>query len=281
MAPATPPENLPMATPPQPESRPGAAPKEEPGGRMSFFDHLSELRKRLVYSLIAIGVGAMLGFSVAEKMLGWISLPMIRALQSVHATDKLIYTSPTGVIALIIHLGFYLGLVIASPFVFYQVWLFVAPGLYKHERRAVVTFVASSVGLFLSGIAFGYFILLPMVLRFLVSFQGPFRPLISINEYFDLTLLVLIGLGLIFELPVLIFFLSVIGVVTPKFLWKNMRYAILVITIVAAVVTPSPDATTMLIFMAPMILLYLAGIGVSYLVVRGKRRAAMASTEVH
>ena len=140
----------------------------------------------------------------------------------------------------------------------------------------MTTFVVSSVGLFLAGIAFGYFILLPYVLRFLISFQGPFRPLISINEYFDLTLLVLIGLGLIFELPVLIFFLSLIGVVTPKFLWKNMRYAILVITIIAAVVTPSPDATTMLIFMAPMVMLYVVGIGVSYMVVRSKRKAATA-----
>jgi sec-independent protein translocase protein TatC len=266
-----------MATPPPPELPSGGTGGGEPEARMSFFEHLTELRKRLVYSLVAIGIGAVVGFSVAEKMLAFISRPMIMALRNAHASDKLIYTSPTGVIALIIHLGLYLGLVFASPVVFYQVWLFVAPGLYKHERRAVVTFVVSSVGLFLAGIAFGYFILLPYVLRFLISFQGPFRPLISINEYFDLTLLVLIGLGLIFELPVLIFFLSLIGVVTPKFLWKNMRYAILVITIIAAVVTPSPDATTMLIFMAPMVMLYVIGIGVSYLVVRRKRKAqAMA-----
>ena len=265
-----------MATPPPPELPAGGAERGEPEGRMSFFEHLTELRKRLVYSLAAIGIGAVVGFSVAEKMLAFISRPMQEALRHANLADKLIYTSPTGIIALIIHLGLYLGLVLASPFVFYQVWLFVAPGLYKHGRRAVVTFVVAWVGLFLAGIAFGYFILLPYVLRFLISFQGPFRPLISINEYFDLTLLVLIGLGLIFELPVLIFFLSLIGVVTPKFLWKNMRYAILVITIVAAVVTPSPDATTMLIFMAPMVVLYVAGIGVSYLVVRSKRKAATA-----
>ncbi len=265
-----------MATPPQPEPATPALEGTEPAGRMSFFDHLTELRKRLVYSLIAIAIGAVAGFSVAEKMLAWISRPMLEALHAQHAGDKLIYTSPTGVIALIIHLGLYLGLVFASPVVFYQIWLFVAPGLYKHERRAVVTFVVSSVGLFLSGIAFGYFILLPYVLRFLISFQGPFRPLISINEYFDLTLLVLMGLGFIFELPVLIFFLSLIGVVTPQFLWKNMRYAILIITIIAAVVTPSPDATTMLIFMSPMVFLYIAGIGVSWLVVRRKRKKAAA-----
>ncbi len=124
--------------------------------------------------------------------------------------------------------------------------------------------------------AFAYWIMLPYVLKFLISFQGPFTPLISINEYFDLILIVLIGLGLIFELPVLIFFLSLFGIVTPRFLWTNARYAILIITIIAAIVTPSPDATTMLIFMAPMVLLYFAGIGVSYLVVRRKRMAAIA-----
>jgi sec-independent protein translocase protein TatC len=270
-----------MATQPPPEPQLGAGAEAEPSGRMSFFEHLSELRKRLVYSLIAIAVGAVAGLSVSDKVLKWVALPMQQALRSAHLEDKLIYTSPTGIIALIIHLGFYLGLVIASPFVFYQLWLFVAPGLYRHERRAVFTFVISSVGLFLSGIAFGYFFLLPYVLRFLISFQGPFRPLISINEYFDLSLLVLIGLGLIFELPVLIFFLSLIGVVTPAFLWKNMRYAILIITILAAVFTPSPDATTMLIFMAPMVLLYLVGIGVSYLVLRRKRQGAAAQGESH
>lgn len=270
-----------MATPPQPEPGVRRGAQDEPGARMSFFEHLTELRKRLVYALIAIGIGTVVGFSVAEKLLDYLARPMYVALRAAHISAPMIYTSPTGVIALIIHLGFYLGLVLASPVVFYQLWLFIAPGLYKHERRAVTTFVASSVTLFVGGIAFGYFVMLPYVLPLLLSFQGPFVPYISINEYYDLVLLLLIGVGLIFELPVLIFFLSLIGVVTPRFLWKNARYAILIITIVAAVVTPSPDATTMLIFMAPMILLYMAGIGVSWLVVRRKRRAEMARTEAH
>ncbi|HVB32863.1 MAG TPA: twin-arginine translocase subunit TatC [Patescibacteria group bacterium] len=263
-------------TPPQPERGIGSAQDGDIEGRMSFLDHLTELRKRLIYSLIAVGVGAVIGLSISEKMLEWVALPMQHALQHAHQADKLIYTSPTGVIGLVIKLGFYLGFVIASPFVFYQVWLFVAPGLYRHERRAVATFVISSVALFLSGIAFAYFFMLPYVLRFLISFQGPFTPLISINEYFDLSLLVLIGLGLLFELPVLIFFLSLIGVATPRFLWKNMRYAILIIAVVAAVFTPTPGDIMMLVFMALMLLLYIVGIGVSYLVVRSKRRAAMA-----
>jgi sec-independent protein translocase protein TatC len=202
---------------------------------------------------------------------------MQEALRKQHLEDKLIYTSPAGLINIIITFGIYIGVVLAAPFVLYQVWLFIAPGLYKHERKAVTTFIFSSVILFLAGISFGYFIMLPYMLDFLIGFQGPFRPLISINEYFDFILIVLLGLGVIFELPVLIFFLALFGIVTPKFLWKNLRYAILIIAVVAAIVTPTPDATTMLVFMAPMVLLYFLGIGVAALVVRNKeKRAAMA-----
>jgi len=267
-----------MATPPQPEARP--SPEEQEGGRMSFYEHLSELRKRLIYSLLAVGVGMVVGLGFSQKVLDFVARPMVHALQQAHLQDKLVFTDPTGMVSLIIKLGVYLGIVIACPIVFYEIWLFVAPGLYRHERSAVATFLTFSIGLFLGGIAFGYYIMLPYVLRFVISFRGPFVPLISINEYFDLVLLVLIGLGVLFELPVLIFFLSLFGVVTPRFLWKNTRYAILIITVIAAVLTPSPDATTMLIFMAPMIGLYFIGIGVSYLVVRKKRSTAIARAEV-
>ncbi len=240
---------------------------------MSFFEHLNELRKRLIYSFAAVGIGMVIGVLVSEKVFGFIARPMQAALRDAHLEDKLVYTSPTGVVNLLITLGLYLGIVIALPVVLYQIWLFIAPGLYRRERRAVLTFVLSSVFLFLSGIAFGYFVMLPYILKFLIGFQGPFKPLISINEYFDLILIVLMGLGVIFELPVLIFFLSLFGIVTPRFLWKNFRYAMLLITILAAIVTPTPDALTMIIFMAPMVMLYFVGMGVSYLVVRRRARA--------
>jgi sec-independent protein translocase protein TatC len=261
-----------------PESNPTLPePDEEPGAKMSFFEHLVDLRKRLINSAIAIAVGAMVGLALSEKVFGLIALPMQAALRKQHLDDHLVYTSPAGAINLIITLGIYIGVVLAAPVVLYQVWLFIAPGLYKHERKAVTTFIFSSVVLFLAGISFGYFIMLPYMLNFLIGFQGPFRPLISINEYFDFILIVLLGLGVIFELPVLIFFLALFGIVTPKFLWKNLRYAILTIAVVAAIVTPTPDATTMLVFMAPMVALYFLGIGVAALVVRNKaKRAAIA-----
>jgi sec-independent protein translocase protein TatC len=264
----------------QPDSA-STAPGEETGGQMTFFEHLIELRKRIINSLVSIAVGAMIGWVVAPHFVNWITRPMIKALGNAHLEQKLVYTHPAGYLNLLITLSIYLGLVIASPWILYQVWLFVAPALYKHERSAITGFLFSTVFLFLSGIAFGYFIMLPYILRFLISFQGPVVPLISINEYFDLILMILLGLGLVFELPILIFFLSLFGIVTPKFLLQNFRYAILIIAIVAAIITPTPDATTMLIFMAPMVGLYFLGVGVSWVVVRRRERRLAPAAEAH
>ena len=243
---------------------------------MTFFEHLVELRKRLINSLIAIAIGAFIGVYVAKYVIDFVTRPILRAFTIAHLESKLIYTHPAGVFNLILTLGIYIGIVLASPVVLYQIWLFVAPALYKHERSAIAGFLSSTVFLFVAGIAFGYYVTLPYVLNFLMSFQNAslpnIVPMITVNEYFDLTLLILLGFGLVFEMPVLMFFLTLFGIVTPQFLWKNIRYAILVIAIVAAIITPTPDATTMLIFMAPMVGLYFIGIGVSALVVRKKAR---------
>jgi sec-independent protein translocase protein TatC len=272
-----------MTTSSPPDS-PNAAPENEDGGQMTFFEHLVELRKRIINSLIAIGICAFVGVYVAKYVIVYVTRPMLKALTDAHLDPKLVYTHPAGGFNLIITLGIYIGVVLASPVVLYQIWLFVAPALYKHERSAITGFLFSTVFLFLTGIAFGYFVMLPYMLKFLVTFQvvslPGVVPMITITEYFDLTLMVLLGLGLVFELPILVFFLSLFGIVTPKFLWKNIRYAILVISIVAAVITPTPDAMTMLIFMAPMVGLYFVGIAVSAVVVRKReRRLAAAATE--
>ena len=247
----------------------------EEGGKMSFFEHLAELRTRLIHACGAIVLGTFLGVYLGKHFLEFVARPMVNALRAANLQDKLIFTHPAGYLYQVITLGLYLGVVIASPYVLYQVWLFVAPGLYRHERKAVAAFVISAVLLFLCGIVFAYYVILPYLLKFLVSFQtgGPFTPLISVNEYFDLVLNVLLGVGIVFELPVLAFILSLFGIITPQFLWKNFRYAILIITVLAAVITPTPDAITMLVFMAPMVVLYIVSIGVSAMVARRKRRA--------
>ncbi|MBI1737630.1 MAG: twin-arginine translocase subunit TatC [Acidobacteria bacterium] len=249
---------------------------EDTTSKMSFFDHLTELRQRILYSVIAIAGGLCVGLYFADDAFLILAKPMLAALRAANLADKLIYTSPLGPIQLYITVGLYLGFVLASPFVLHQLWLFLAPGLYRHERRAVITFLCSSVLLFLAGTAFGYFVLLPMTLQFLVSIPGPFTAMISINEYFDMTLVILLGLGLVFQLPILVFFLTLFRIVTPAFLWNNFRYAVLVIAILAAIVTPTTDILTMMIFMAPMLVLYLLSIGVSAAVV--SKRAKEAGT---
>jgi sec-independent protein translocase protein TatC len=270
---------------PEPENQiVPAAPDSEPGAAMTFFEHLSELRKRIIHSLYAIAIGAFIGVYLSKYFVGWINKPILKALDDAHLDPKLIYTHPAGGLNLIITVGVYLGIALASPVVLYQIWLFVAPALYKHERGAITGFLFSTVFLFLAGIAFGYFITLPYILHFLVN-PGPlFRlqhevvPMISVNEYFDLILLTLLCIGLMFELPVLIFFLSLFGIVTPKFLWKNFRYAILVIAIASAVAAP-PDALSMLIFMVPMVGLYFISIGVSAVVTRRREKRLAAPAE--
>jgi sec-independent protein translocase protein TatC len=256
---------------------------EEPGGAMTFFEHLTELRKRLINSLAALVVGAFIGVYLSKFLISWVTRPVVDALSAAGQNPHLFYTHPAGYLNLYLTLGVYLGIVLAAPYVLYQIWLFVAPALYKHERSAISGFVATTFFLFLGGIAFGYKVALPYMLKFLVSFQGPvgpIQPMITTNDYFDLVLMVLLGFGIVFELPILVFFLSLFGIVTPKFLWGNIRYAIAIISIVAAIITPSPDATTMLIFMAPMVVLYLVSIGVSAAVVRrrNRRMAAEQST---
>jgi sec-independent protein translocase protein TatC len=255
---------------------------EAAGGQMTFFEHLAELRKRIINSLYAIGAGAFIGVWLARYFIDWITRPIIKALTDAHLNAHLFYTHPAGYLNTYLTLGVYIGIVLSSPVVLYQIWLFVAPALYKHERSAVTSFLFSTVFLFIGGIAFGYFVSLPYILKFLVSFQGnagPIAPMITVNEYFDLVLMILLGLGLVFELPVLIFVLSMFGIVTPGLLWRNIRYAILVIAVVAAVITPTPDVTTMLIVMALMMALYFVGIGVSALVLRKKRRALEAESK--
>jgi sec-independent protein translocase protein TatC len=269
-----------MTTSSPPEVLASVPPEIEEGGQMTFFEHLVELRKRLINSLIAIGIGAFVGVYIAKYVIRFVTQPMNAALKASNLPQHLIYTHPAGGFNLLITLGIYIGVVLASPVVLYQIWLFVAPALYKHERGAISGFLFSTVFLFLAGIAFGYFVTLPYMLKFLVSFTvvslPGIEPMITVTEYFDLTLMVLLGFGLVFELPVLIFFLSIFGIVTPQFLWKNIRYAILVIAVVAAIITPTPDATTMLIFMAPMIGLYFVGIAVSAVAVRKKNRQLAA-----
>lgn len=252
---------------------------EETGGQMTFFEHLIELRKRIINAVAAVLIGAVLGWIVAERCVDFVTKPIQKVLEAHNLPHQLIYTGPTDYLGLLIKLSIYIGIVLASPVILYQVWLFVAPALYKNEKSAVTGFLFSTVFLFLAGIAFAYYLALPHILNFLVGFQGPVTPMIKVDDYFDLVLLVIVALGLVFEMPVLIFFLTLFGIVTPKFLIQNTKYAVLVITVIAAIVTPTPDAITMLMVMAVMMALYFVGVGVSWVVLRRRERRLAAGTQ--
>jgi sec-independent protein translocase protein TatC len=247
---------------------------------MGFLDHLEELRRRIVYSAAAVAVGFGVAWWKVERIYDIMQRPIMDALHSNGMSEKLVYLNPTEPFNLYLKIAALAGLFLTSPFVLYQVWMFISPGLYRNEKRYVVPFMVSTITLFTLGGYFGYKVAYPRALEFLIHFGRQFQPMITIGEYTQLFLSIILGMGLIFELPILVFFLSLMGIVTPGFMLKNFRYSILVIFIVAAIVTPTPDIVNMCIFAAPMIALYALSIGVAWAVhpkqreARKQRRAA-------
>lgn len=238
---------------------------ELPG--MSLMEHLDELRKRIIHSAIYLGCGFAVAWIFHSRIVELFQAPLV------HIGKSLVFTHPMDALNLYLQASLLAGAIIASPFILYQVWLFIAPGLYQKERRFVVPFMGATVGLFLSGAAFGYFWVLPAAIKILVvDFGRNFTSMITIEDYTSFFLSVILGLGISFELPILIFFLALFGIVSPKFLWNNIRYAILAVFIVAAIITPSPDPWTMCIYAIPMLTLYLIGIGVAWWVHPSRRR---------
>ena len=240
---------------------------------MGFLDHLEELRKRIVRSAIAVaaGAGACWGFRV--RIYELMQRPIVRVLHEKNLPEKLVYLNPVDPFNSYLKIALLAGLFLTSPIVLYQVWMFISPGLYRHEKRYVMPFMASTITLFTLGGYFGYRVAYPMALDFFIGkFNGQFQPMITINEYTQLFLSIVVGMGLIFEMPILVFFLAFMGIMTPRFMIKNFRYAILVIFILAAIVTPTPDIVNMCVFAAPMLGLYALSIGVAYLVHPEQRR---------
>jgi len=219
---------------------------------MGFLDHLEELRKRIVYSAIAVAIGFFACWGFAGRIYGVMQRPIMDALARNHLSSKLVYVNPIEPFNLYLKVGMMAGLFVASPFVLYQLWCFISPGLYRHEKRYVLPFMVSTIGLFLAGGYFGYKVVLPQALVFLIGYGKDFQPMITLTEYSSLFLTIIVGLGIIFEMPILIFFLALMGIVSASFMWRNIRYAILLIFVVAGIVSPTPDILNMCIFAAPM-----------------------------
>jgi sec-independent protein translocase protein TatC len=239
---------------------------------MGFLDHLEELRKRIIYSIVAMVVGFFACWGYAENIYEIMQRPIMEALRSNGLSAKLVYLNPTEPFNLYLKVGFMAGLFVASPFVLYQLWCFISPGLYRNEKRYVTPFMVSTVALFLAGGYFGYKLVLPQALVFLIGYGKDFQPMITLSEYSSLFLTIIVGLGVIFEMPILVFFLALMGIVSAGWMWRNLRYSILVIFIIAAIITPTTDILNMCIFAAPMIALYVLSIGIAWMVHPSQRK---------
>jgi sec-independent protein translocase protein TatC len=240
---------------------------------MGFLDHLEELRRRLVYSIAAVVAGFFASWGFRERIYAVMQKPIMDALKSHGISEKLVYLNPVDPFNLYLKIAALAGLFLTSPFVLYQVWMFISPGLYRNEKRYVMPFMASTIALFAAGGYFGYRIVYPRALEFLIGFGSQFQPMITISEYTSLFLSIVLGMGLIFEMPILIFFLALMGIISAGFMWSNFRYAILIIFIIAGIVTPTPDVMSMCIFAAPMVALYAVSIGIAWVVHPKQRRA--------
>ncbi|MPZ18369.1 MAG: twin-arginine translocase subunit TatC [Luteitalea sp.] len=258
----------PVPTSPEP---PGPfEPDDDPqlGGKMSFLEHLDELRKRLIRSIYALLGGFLIACIFIPQIFRFIMEPLSAVLPN---GSSLIYTVPTEAFFLQMKMAALVGLILAMPVVMWQTWQFVAPGLYSNEKRWAIPFVGLTSICFTAGALFSHYIAFPFAWRFFASFGTDYLTFLpSVASAFSLYVRLLIGLGLVFEMPTVVFFLARIGLITAGFLARNIKYAILVIFIVAALITPSTDPVNMTIVAAPMIVLY----GVSIVIAWACQRRA-------
>ena len=249
--------------------------EEERMPSMSFLEHLEELRTRIFHAVVAVAIGMGICWWYHQALFSFIQKPILDVLRP-HGVDKLVVLTPTEAFNLYLKVSALGGLFLTSPYVLYQVWLFISPGLYRKEKKYVTPFLFSTVLLFMAGGYFGYRMVFPAALKWLIDIGGQFTPMITVHEYTDLFLTVILGLGIVFEMPILIFFLALMGVVSAGWMWRNIRYAVLGIFIVAGALAPTPDISSMVIFASPMLVLYVASIGIAWFVHPKQRKAREA-----
>jgi len=260
------------ALPPSPPSETDRDDLDEgngPGGRMSFLEHLDELRRRIVISAIAVGVGFLVSFAFINRIYDFVMRPLAEMLPK---GSKLLIVEPTEGFVLYLKIALLTGIILAAPVVLWQAWLFVAPGLYSREKRLVIPFVLfGSIGVVV-GAAFSHYLLFPLTWTFLGKFGGEytmFSPRIA--ETFSLYAKMMLGVALVFQMPTAVYFLARLGIVTARFLARQIKYAVLIIFVVAAVITPSGDPMTQTVFAAPMIVLYLISIVIAWIFGKKKK----------
>lgn len=247
---------------------------DDASGKMSFLDHLDELRKRLIACIYGLVAGCAVAFFFVDRIQNFIWYPLYRELQAVNGA-KFMYTQGFEPFMLTMKVGALAGLFLALPFVIYQLWLFIAPGLYSHEKKMAVPFVVFCTMFFVAGAAFSHYVAFPWTWKFFLGWQTDymeFRP--SIGEAFGLYVKMLLGFGLIFQMPTIVYFLARMGVVTARFLVRHTKYAVLIIFIIAAVISPGTDIVSQCLMAGPMVGLYAISILVAWIF--GKRKQAEA-----
>jgi sec-independent protein translocase protein TatC len=222
---------------------------------MTFLDHLEELRKRIFYSLIALCVAAVVGFFISQRVLDLLT----------RSVPNFVFLAPAEAFVVHLKVALITGLFLAAPVIFYQFWRFVRPALQKHEVKYIVLAVVVSSVLFAVGVAFAYLVVVPVAMKFLLSFETPkLQPMISISEYVGTVGTFLLASGVMFQLPVIMFFLTKLGVVTPKLLMKNQRIAVVLVFVVAAILSP-PDIFSQSLMAVPLLVLFELGVLASVL----------------
>jgi len=233
---------------------------------MTILSHLEELRKVIIISLIAIVVASIVSFAFIEQIMAVLTKPL--AEQGIN----LVVTALTEGIFTKFKIALIAGTILASPVILWQIWQFIVPALYPHEKKYLSRLIPISIILFVAGVVFAYTTVFPVAVYILVQLGSEFEPMFTIGKYLSFTLTFLIPFGLIFEFPLVIYFLTSIGVVTPEWLIRNRRYAIVITVILAAVLTPGPDPLSQMIMALPMAVLYEVGILVSKVVAKKKRK---------
>ena len=241
---------------------------------MSFLEHLDELRSRLFRVAIVFVVFLAGCWLVSDKILAFLLAPVREHL---FTGGDIIFISLTEPFMVYMKASAIAALFLSAPFILFQFWGFVAPGLYKTERRAGALFIVLGTVFFAAGGAFGYYVALPITARWLLSLGAQFKAQLTLQSAFEFENRMLVGAGLVFEMPIIILVLSRFGIVTPAFLLRHFRMAVMIIAIAAAVITPSGDALTMTVFALPMIGLYLLGIAFAWIAARPREAAAPRS----
>ena len=241
---------------------------------MTFLEHLDDLRKRLFYSFLAIVFSVIPAWIFHKQIYDILAIPVNQYLPE---GETLAFTKLTEPFMVYIKVSFLAAIFAISPFLFFQLWKFVAPGLYQREKKYVIPFVLFTTIFFASGAVFAYFVVFPFACRFFLGIGADFQPVIKMDEYFSLAIRVIIGIALVFELPTLVFFLSRMGLVTAKWMVKKFKYAVLVIFIIAAIITPTPDMLTQSIIGVPMLALYGFSILIAFFSEKRKKEKAKES----